>query len=1074
MARVAVDNVEFVELQAPARPEKNKSPRPAVLSGAFSPLGTRLDRMSRPRFGRSISLDRIEIALRASFAGYMRNLTDLSRETVDTDPHLASVLNKRFRALASLPWEVHPATGPGVALDKALYYADVAREQLKAMAGFRRLLLWMAWGLFDGRACSELQWGQVQSGTGITSKQFGNPVMYLDRAWWVHPRRLSFGNYRELLIQDDTYSSETFPRTGLDVATMPYKFVYWMPQLFGEYPEREGLAPRTMYWSFFKRFAARERMILTELFGKPWRVLEVDEESSASEDDLLDADDLLETLGSSYTVRLPRGTKLNVVQPQRTAGQVHSEIIKEADQQNSKLVLGQTGTTDGTTAGFNSNQAGVMQDEQTMLLQADALLLNEVIEDCLTDAIIAVNFGPEEVTHAPTFVLRGDLPANRVQEIARLDGALKAGLSIARNEAYEVAGFKVPNETDVVIQIAQPPAQPNSPVAPAPRPMLLYPQDTSPPVAEQQPIPLIAGTAEGGSPASAAVGAADAAKTIKVNEDRAARGLGPLTRPDGSLDPDGELTIMEFESLRSYTTRISEAVTPTAPADEQKNIQQAIQARVRKKGSKWVAESEDGSKSFGEYDSKAEAEKRIRQVEYFKHQATAPHPSVNRLLLRGDSSSLPIGLAIDLVQATYENDLLVSGIARMVSSGCCEEHEHGVRCANWMRQPDGAFGNVETILDRSVSETRATVRSMVNAYKRAVDGLGAPVAIFAALQHARNAMDVRPMGRLLERRMVQSVGLGALDSAHDGGMLKEKIQAATIGVIVEVAKFAIGDRVESLVDHMPGMKGMQGTVEIVREGDPAYYGVKFDGEDEVHKWLAEDELKRVGDAATVKMAAPAQSFADYAKMPFDRAMRYVRDKQVVQRATFDRLSAQAKRRSFTVAGVLSDRMLGTLQDELAKQVGQGTDLNDFQDHIEDRMKDAGFLATLQPVEEGGAAVLTASHVETVFRTNVLGAYNAGRAAQMSEPTTLEKRPVWEVRGVDDHGTRPSHKSAHGMMILASDPVWQSAYPPFGFSCRCRVISRGADYVSQAVAGSELASLGLPDEGFVSGLPNLLD
>jgi ATP-dependent Clp protease protease subunit len=56
------------------------------------------------------------------------------------------------------------------------------------------------------------------------------------------------------------------------------------------------------------------------------------------------------------------------------------------------------------------------------------------------------------------------------------------------------------------------------------------------------------------------------------------------------------------------------------------------------------------------------------------------------------------------------------------------------------------------------------------------------------------------------------------------------------------AKYAKGDRVEATAEHMKDMKGSTGEVKIVRTS-PAYYGVQFDGEDSVHKWLAEDELR---------------------------------------------------------------------------------------------------------------------------------------------------------------------------------------------------------------------------------------
>jgi hypothetical protein len=42
-------------------------------------------------------------------------------------------------------------------------------------------------------------------------------------------------------------------------------------------------------------------------------------------------------------------------------------------------------------------------------------------------------------------------------------------------------------------------------------------------------------------------------------------------------------------------------------------------AMIKKRGSKWVVLSEKTGRSFGSYDTKAEAMKRLRQVEFFKH-----------------------------------------------------------------------------------------------------------------------------------------------------------------------------------------------------------------------------------------------------------------------------------------------------------------------------------------------------------------------------------------------------------------------------------------------------------------------
>lgn len=47
--------------------------------------------------------------------------------------------------------------------------------------------------------------------------------------------------------------------------------------------------------------------------------------------------------------------------------------------------------------------------------------------------------------------------------------------------------------------------------------------------------------------------------------------------------------------------------------------EEQLDERIVKKGSKWQVQSEDGKKNLGTYDTKKEAEKRLRQVHYFKH-----------------------------------------------------------------------------------------------------------------------------------------------------------------------------------------------------------------------------------------------------------------------------------------------------------------------------------------------------------------------------------------------------------------------------------------------------------------------
>ena len=1283
---------------------------------------------TRRRFGRSISMDVIESALRNAYRGSMRNLTDILRETIETDPHLGSILNKRFGSVANLPWQLQPAEGTGIDRDRAMFYAEVCRQQVKNMHSFRANLLQLAWALFDGRSCLELQWVELQPGMGASSPQFGTTSLAVQEMDWIHPRRLSFGSNREIRIQPEnlTFSGD-FANVGIDVRTIPGKFIWWTPQLFGEYPEREGLGIRVMYWSFFKRFAARERMILSELYGKPWRIITIDPESDAGDSELKDADEIVDALGSSYTARMPRGTKLDVVAPGRNAGQVHAEIIEESDKQNSKLVLGQTGTTDAVPAGLNSNQANVMQDEQLGVLIHDAAQLSEVVEQMLTNRIIIENFGENAVTHAPTFKLRADIPADRVSELARLDAALTAGLAVSREEAYELSGFSIPDPNEVTIQMQQPPTPPNAPVAPAIRPMVVYPLGTSPDVGEQQPPSRAAGEDDTSLLEGSPAGAGSADSTVTVNEDRASRGLEVLKLPDGSEDPRGALTVKEFDatfeeplsaeaeeggavtavdpdpepakqamngaqiaavldiveryrtgalprgSAKSMLVTIfpfddqqaenilgeppDEAMQPavaapaapvTAPqpeptpvvdegengegeppdeadgegmalglsrvqlqghvenvaqdiaegeilygeagihahqvlratettesdgahshvfrmpngtfivteldgqhthrlpdvdADETMNdgahghaivmgglvlftgsdasdhqhqlqvmatavdglhrhtmqvpnpentseqltitsmtasefaaamregimpamiadtLPGTVAAKHRKKrgtvytgggdkkkkrmaagdvtleiklmpNGKYRVTEADGTGNLGEFDTRAEAVERLGQVERFKDRASASikHAFNVALDATGDfefSTALANASSEHLRERVEWDAWVAAGDPVEVSLALGEQ------------QPETSNGSVEDYVVKGMAELTRATSAWANAFERAVEGESSAVGIFSSLQQANSLAAVDMFGRALERRKLQALMLGVLDNMREIAT-GDDTGAETIDDVVDKSN-ELGDTASTLeteasaqLDDLEGSGG---------------------------------QLLAHFRASTVRLAEQPD---DFTKMPFKQAVAFFKGLNVLDRATFERASAAIKQRSFTVAGIMRDQMLRTLQNELVASIQAGDDLRRFKDRIRPRLKQAGFMAQVGKLKTGQRA-LNASHVETVFRTNVLNTYNTGRYISQTSPSVMAAFPVWEFRAL--RPTKPedrqTHFAANGKMLMANDPFWGRAYPPYGYNCRCRVVARSRKAISKVIPGTAIR--GLPDPGFTSGRPAL--
>ena len=230
------------------------------------------------------------------------------------------------------------------------------------------------------------------------------------------------------------------------------------------------------------------------------------------------------------------------------------------------------------------------------------------------------------------------------------------------------------------------------------------------------------------------------------------------------------------------------------------------------------------------------------------------------------------------------------------------------------------------------------------------------------------------------------------------------------------------------------------------------HSLMLGGLDADHEMTADVVIK---PTAFDRMAIPPGAIADFTTTPFLEALRAFVSRKVVTRRTFDRLLASAKKKAFTVAGLARRDMLTTAHAELASAIEAGDDLRNFSKALSARFDSAGWTR------------LNPSHVETVFRNGVMGAYSDGRKAQMTQPTVLAARPYWQILGVDDARTRPAHRKAHGKVLPASDPFFTRAGPPFGHNCRDRVVSRSAQDLKRLGLTPTIGAAlqGLPDEGW---------
>lgn len=319
------------------------------------------------------------------------------------------------------------------------------------------------------------------------------------------------------------------------------------------------------------------------------------------------------------------------------------------------------------------------------------------------------------------------------------------------------------------------------------------------------------------------------------------------------------------------------------------------------------------------------------------------------------------------------------------------------------RSADTVHGTPDTFIKRGTTEAARITAKWVQEIADAVDGLTSSTAILEAMTTAVENLPLADLARVLERRIVQGVMLGALDSQWEREN-EEEVQ-----------------------------------LEAFR--------------------TTQAQIRMAADAG-----GPAGPRARMDEQPFDRMVREFRKRRVLPKDDFEQMSVAAKRRAFTVAGMAQRELLATVHGELTRQIeagrdamntGEGPNLREFRKFMTERCESAGWT----PANK--------SHVETIFRNNVLSAYSAGRKMEMFQPDVVAARPYGQWRAVKDDRARDTHTAADGVVLPLSDPFWQKAWPPAGHNCRCRVVSRSQRWVDSHNVSVGMPPARLPDSGWDS-------
>lgn len=372
---------------------------------------------------------RLAVILREAEEGDPTAYLELGEEMEEKDLHYRSVLATRKNQVAGLEIAVDAASDSAEHVKHSnLVRAWLDRDEL------REELFDILDAVGKGFSQTEIIWS--------TSSREWLP----ERLEWRDPRWFEFSREdgRTPLLR-----TESGPQP-----LSPFKYISHVHRSKSGLPVRGGLARPVAWFWLFKNLGIKGWVQLAEVFGVPLRIGKFG--SGASEKDKATLLRAVRNIASDAAGIIPASMMIEFVESKATGNTpLHEGLARFLDQQVSKCVLGQTGTTDvGPHVGTADAHERVRQDIE----EADARQLAAALNRDLVRPIVDLNFGPQQF-YPRLRIFRPDSEdvTKLVDNVAKLvPFGLKVGMSTLRDKL----GLPDPDSGE---ELLAPPAKPEPP-----------------------------------------------------------------------------------------------------------------------------------------------------------------------------------------------------------------------------------------------------------------------------------------------------------------------------------------------------------------------------------------------------------------------------------------------------------------------------------------------------------------------------------------------------------------------------------------------------------------------------------
>lgn len=388
--------------------------------------------------GDGLTPARLGQILKAADAGDPIQYLELAETLEERDPHYSGVLRTRRLAVSQLPITVKPAS------DAA---EDVARAKMVEDWLDRDELADEVFDILDtlgkGYSFTEIIW-DVSEGQRTPSR-----LERRDPRWFRFDRH----NLTTPLLVRPSGQEEPLPA---------FKFIHATIKAKSGLPIRGGLARIAMWPYLFKMFTLRDWAIFTQTYGQPLRLGKFD--ANASEDDKRTLLRAVANIAGDCAAIVPQSMTIDFVEAANVgaAHALYKERAEWLDEQVSKLVLGQTATTDAKTGGLGSGKEHRQVQED--IERADAKALQAILNRDLIQPWMQLNFGPLKAY--PRLIIAREESEDLKAFADAVGPMIDRGLEVDQAEVREKFGLSAPKAGAKMMRSVTPAAAVTDPNAP--------------------------------------------------------------------------------------------------------------------------------------------------------------------------------------------------------------------------------------------------------------------------------------------------------------------------------------------------------------------------------------------------------------------------------------------------------------------------------------------------------------------------------------------------------------------------------------------------------------------------------